>query len=295
MRALSAFEDVDIDELVPRSYYIYDINQFREFLNDYVLSAARVGLQQWLSGHKPSTASSLLSATVQLRVCERLLARVTESRGVIAAVRAGGSGAGHSRSIAWEARVRALQADPPLLESHGEWVALYGKKRSNHRFPKCVQNVMTETAIREGQLEEGGMGAQELQGRASAVLEELQALLPQASLDGAANCWIVKSVGLSRGRGIKVISELSEVIEYCRKKKFRAIVQKYIEAPMLCHQYKFDLRQWVVVTSWNPLHIWMYSEFYVRFGSYEYSMDDLSAKVRCVWLQATVLYIDGAI
>ncbi len=60
-------------------------------------------------------------------------------------------------------------------------MALYGKKRSNHRFPKCVQNVMTETAIREGQgqLEEGGMGAQELQGRASAVLEELQALLPQ--------------------------------------------------------------------------------------------------------------------
>ena len=61
MRALSAFEDVDIDQLMPRSayalhppttdhhmlcssFYIYDINQFREFLNDYALSTARAKL-----------------------------------------------------------------------------------------------------------------------------------------------------------------------------------------------------------------------------------------------------------
>ena len=33
MRALPSFEDTDIDEIVPRSYYTYDPNQFREFLN----------------------------------------------------------------------------------------------------------------------------------------------------------------------------------------------------------------------------------------------------------------------
>ena len=36
---------------------------------------------------------------------------------------------------------------------------------------------------------------------------------------------------------------------------------------MIILQRKFDFRVWVVVDCWNPLRIYMYNDWYVRFGS----------------------------
>ena len=38
---------------------------------------------------------------------------------------------------------------------------------------------------------------------------------------------------------------------------------------------KFDLRQWVIVTDWNPLTIYKFEESYVRFGAEEYDPKDI--------------------
>ncbi|OQS01270.1 tubulin-tyrosine ligase family [Achlya hypogyna] len=113
------------------------------------------------------------------------------------------------------------------------------------------------------------------------LLQSLEALCPQFHLNGVdcKNVWIVKPAGMSRGRGIRVFNQLAELLAYAdveNHKECQWIVQKYIENPLLVCNRKFDIRQWVFVTSWNPLTVWFYMDCYLRFSSEEYQMNDLS-------------------
>lgn len=110
--------------------------------------------------------------------------------------------------------------------------------------------------------------------RISTLLGELRAAMGdyQYALYGTKNAWIVKPGGKSRGRGIQIHTSKDNLNNYIRSSMDRIwVTQKYIESPLIVKQKKFDIRQWVCVTSWKPkLEIWFYTDNYLRFTSDNY-------------------------
>ncbi|CAN0417092.1 unnamed protein product [Pylaiella littoralis] len=123
-------------------------------------------------------------------------------------------------------------------------------------------------------------------GRAMDVLRVLdEDADPQAAVClGPANAWVVKPVGLSCGRGVEVVSSLRGLVSACQRLKWKAVVQKYVERPLLVQGYKFDIRQWVLLTSINPFVVWGFDESYVRFSSRPFTMNACSLSDRLVHL-----------
>ncbi|CAH1107627.1 unnamed protein product [Psylliodes chrysocephalus] len=77
--------------------------------------------------------------------------------------------------------------------------------------------------------------------------------------------WIVKPVASSRGRGIFIVESPNQV-----PLEEPVVVAKYISNPLLVAGHKCDLRLYVVVTSFDPLLIYIYEEGLVRFATVKY-------------------------
>ena len=95
--------------------------------------------------------------------------------------------------------------------------------------------------------------------------------------DGNKNMWIVKPAAKSRGRGIAVFQSIPELLKYVEADEQRTskwFVQKYIENTLLIANRRFDIRQWVLVTSFDPLTIWFYCDCYIRFASEPFNTED---------------------
>lgn len=101
------------------------------------------------------------------------------------------------------------------------------------------------------------------------------------------NIWIMKPVGKCQGRGIFLVSNLSQLSGWKNQPKTfdnreateQYIAQRYIMNPLLVGGKKFDMRIYVLVTSYNPLTVWLYREGFARFTHERYSnnIDDMSA------------------
>ncbi|XP_055376097.1 tubulin monoglutamylase TTLL4-like isoform X3 [Condylostylus longicornis] len=91
--------------------------------------------------------------------------------------------------------------------------------------------------------------------------------------------WIIKPPASARGTGIRVVFAWSQI-----PKRKPLIVQRYIERPLLINGSKFDIRLYVLVTSINPLRVYMYKDGLARFASVKYSMKAETLHDRCMHL-----------
>ncbi|XP_073827371.1 tubulin tyrosine ligase-like 4B isoform X2 [Musca autumnalis] len=91
--------------------------------------------------------------------------------------------------------------------------------------------------------------------------------------------WIVKPPASARGTGISIVNKWSQF-----PKDQPLVVQKYIERPLLINDNKFDMRIYVVLTSINPLRLYMYKDGLARFASVKYSSELNSLDDVCMHL-----------
>jgi len=67
-----------------------------------------------------------------------------------------------------------------------------------------------------------------------------------------------------------MVSDLKQV-----SKHEACVISRYIDNPLILYGHKFDLRLYVVVTSFDPLRVYIYREGLVRFASEKYSNQDI--------------------
>lgn len=95
--------------------------------------------------------------------------------------------------------------------------------------------------------------------------------------------WIMKPTNRAQGKGIFLVNKLQQLKRWANVPKaqnFKSpnfqepyIISRYIEKPFLVGGKKFDLRMYVLVTSYRPLKVYLHTGGFARFCTEKYSQD----------------------
>ena len=96
---------------------------------------------------------------------------------------------------------------------------------------------------------------------------------------GSGAVWIMKPIGKAQGKGIFLFHRLSQISQWKSEHRWKPdnpsvesyVAQRYISNPQLVGGKKFDLRLYVLTTSFSPLQAWMYRSGFARFSASRYS------------------------
>ncbi|XP_043946273.1 probable tubulin polyglutamylase TTLL9 isoform X1 [Protopterus annectens] len=98
--------------------------------------------------------------------------------------------------------------------------------------------------------------------------------------------WIMKPVARSQGKGIFLFRKLKDIMDW-KKDGNKSddlreetqienyVAQRYIENPYLIGGRKFDLRVYVLVTSYVPLKAWLYRDGFARFSNTRFTLNSI--------------------
>ena len=96
-------------------------------------------------------------------------------------------------------------------------------------------------------------------------------IIPKTHFIGK-NLWLIKRINLNRGREIKVMSNLDEIIQEINMIKYKEnlkyiIIQKYTDRSLLYCGRKFDIRIWILFTYLAKSE--KFEPYFFKEGSFE--------------------------
>ncbi|XP_034442088.1 tubulin monoglycylase TTLL3 isoform X1 [Hippoglossus hippoglossus] len=265
LRNLQWFDKADPDTFFPRCYRLGAEDEKHAFIEDF----------------RRTACTSLLQHVVETRGWRRVGAEVGEQKAKNS-ISEKSDNAAH-RSVGPEMIDTALHVCEEFLS-----VLEHGDIDVTVQTPPTVEEQQWAEFLRDYYMvvHEGALirGSCVFVERCQAMLTRLQEACPQLDTDGLNNIWIIKPGAKSRGRGIMCMNRLEEILALVDTnrvftKESKWVVQKYLERPLLVHGTKFDLRQWFLVTDWNPLTVWFYRECYLRFSTQPYTTNTLDSSI----------------
>ncbi|KAG9394524.1 Tubulin-tyrosine ligase/Tubulin polyglutamylase [Carpediemonas membranifera] len=90
---------------------------------------------------------------------------------------------------------------------------------------------------------------------------------------------IIKPQASSRGRGIEVVDKFGQI-----PTTGKVVLSRYLDDPYLLNGYKFDLRIYVTVLSFDPLRIYVHEQGLVRFATEKFRSNLRGAAAKYVHL-----------
>ncbi|KAM9758587.1 tubulin monoglycylase TTLL3-like [Menidia menidia] len=265
LRNLHWFDSADPDTFFPRCYRLAALDERHAFIEDYRQTACTSLLKHIVEGEqdiqREGTGLSTLTVCGQRKQSKRLSKHLVNSQIINSALKVC---QGYLESLDHR-DIETSSATPHTLTQE-EWA----------EFIDAYYRVVHRGATFET--------SDCLVSCCKAMLQRLEEKSPQLAIDGTHNIWIIKPGAKSRGRGIKCFKRLDQILRLVDSdpilvKDSKWVVQKYIERPLLVHGTKFDVRQWFLVTNWNPLTVWFYKKCYLRFSTQPYSLDTLESSV----------------
>jgi tubulin monoglycylase TTLL3/8 len=187
------FKNIEVDNFFPRCFELSDKMDFDDFVEDFKESYTISLLKQYVSG----TYISEKILKTALCVLEKKILCWTSSYNFLKGFDEGES----------------LKSNKFII-SEKEWTIL---SKFEDEKKTVIEIILNE----------------ELRNKIEVLLNKLKRIQPQYYLNGPGNIWIMKPSGLSRGRGIKCMSNLDDIFKFIKRNSNLYLAQKYIENPLL--------------------------------------------------------------
>lgn len=227
------FRNVDIDNFYPRCYDISERNDFEDFMEDFKITKLISLLKEFSENTRTENLISTQKIICCLEIIDRkisewetpLLSRklITDREWAIIS---------EEDTVSYRKELERLERMNKIgFSSLSKRTNVTGNNsQENSAVEKDDNNFSNFSNARDKFLNKSN---EEMKNLVDEYLNKLRRIFPQHDMNGKKNIWIMKPSGLSRGRGIKCVSGLNEILLFIKKNSNLYMVQKYIENPLL--------------------------------------------------------------